>query len=403
MVARLRPIKANVQNLARDRRAKPGREMQRRAVADRRQAWIGQARISSALPPLDRGEHDPRLADNGAVAREAHANRDLVVVMRRTPTGGEARRDAMDARNQRPRLDALCWRAERQRENNSDPSVSGKRVRCCGIEGTAGINFICVDPRSSLRSEAKQSRGTSGRPTFSGLLRRCRSANDDPLERHAPQALRYSGSAGSRRILDVFTSASARSSPWRPAQRSNSQRRPFRQHRLRLRLLPAPRSARCGLRRTCRPRSSCAAATSAAAQTSMPPIWPSNKSPGSIDCRRTLASKLRPPGDKPPRLQDEIESRDKFGRVVGKLVGVPARLIVIAVGVERTQHAERHGERDLMLEGMVRQHRMADLDVELDLPLGARSAAGSERRSQRQNRIDAWSAPGASVRPGSRP
>ena len=33
--------------------------------------------------------------------------------------------------------------------------IQAKRqaVRCCGIEGTAGINFICIDPRSSLRAK----------------------------------------------------------------------------------------------------------------------------------------------------------------------------------------------------------------------------------------------------------
>ncbi len=151
---------ANVQNLARDRRAKPGREMQRRAVADRRQHGLGKRGIVS-LAAARSGEHDPRLADNGAVAREAHANRDLVVVMRRTPAGGEARRDAMDARNQRPRLDALCWRAERQRENNSDPSeaASGEMLWHRGYRWN---KFHLRRPTIVIASEAKQSRGTSG-------------------------------------------------------------------------------------------------------------------------------------------------------------------------------------------------------------------------------------------------
>ena len=73
-------------------------------------------------------------------------------------------------------------------------------------------------------------------------------------------------------------------------------------------------------------------------------------------------------------LQDEIQRRDEFGRVVGELVGVPARLVVVAVGVDRAEQAERGGERDLVLERMVGQHRVADLDVELDLVLEAELA-----------------------------
>ena len=52
-------------------------------------------------------EHDSRLADDGAVPREADANRDLIVIMRRAPAGGDPCRDAMDAGDQRLRLGGL--------------------------------------------------------------------------------------------------------------------------------------------------------------------------------------------------------------------------------------------------------------------------------------------------------
>ena len=99
---------ANVQNLARDRRAKPSREMQRRAVAYRRQHGLGEPRVVRPAAARPR-EDDSRLADDGAVPREAHANRDLIVVVRRTPAGGDPRRNAMDAGDQRRlRLDGCA-------------------------------------------------------------------------------------------------------------------------------------------------------------------------------------------------------------------------------------------------------------------------------------------------------
>ena len=63
-------------------------------------------------------EHNPRLADNGAFPREAGANRDLIVIVRWTPAGGDPRRDAMDASDQRwLRLSGLRSRPEGQRKN----------------------------------------------------------------------------------------------------------------------------------------------------------------------------------------------------------------------------------------------------------------------------------------------
>src|SRR5208282_2373609 len=73
-------------------------------------------------------------------------------------------------------------------------------------------------------------------------------------------------------------------------------------------------------------------------------------------------------------LEDEIKRRHEFGRVVGELIGVPARLIVVAIGVDRSQKPERGGERNLVLERVMREKRVADFDVELDLALEAEPA-----------------------------
>src|ERR1700733_1241307 len=92
---------ADVQNLARNRRAKPSREMQRRAVAYGRLHGTGKRGVVGAAAAR-LYEHDPRLADDGAFPREAGANGNLIVIMRRTPAGRYPRRDAMNAGDQRP-------------------------------------------------------------------------------------------------------------------------------------------------------------------------------------------------------------------------------------------------------------------------------------------------------------
>src|SRR5208337_5237163 len=51
-----------------------------------------------------------------------------------------------------------------------------------------------------------------------------------------------------------------------------------------------------------------------------------------------------------------------------------AGLVVVAVGVDRTEESERGGERDLVLEGVMRQHRVPDFDIELDLALESEAA-----------------------------
>ena len=70
-------------------------------------------------------------------------------------------------------------------------------------------------------------------------------------------------------------------------------------------------------------------------------------------------------------LEDVVEGERHLARVVGELVGVPAGLQVVAVGVDRAEHAERRGERQLVLEGVAGEEGVADLDVALHLLLEA--------------------------------
>ena len=97
---------ANIQNLPRDRRPEPSGEMQRRAVAYRRHHGIGKRGVvgPAAARPY---EDDLRLTYDGAFTREADANRDLIVIVRRTPAGGEPCRAAMDAGDRRRRFGGL--------------------------------------------------------------------------------------------------------------------------------------------------------------------------------------------------------------------------------------------------------------------------------------------------------
>ena len=106
----------NVQNLPRDRGAEPGGERQRRAVAYRRHHRSGKGGIVDPAAARPR-EDDPRLAYDGAFPREADANRDLIVIVRRTPAGGEPCRDAMDAGDGRLRLGRLRSRPEGQQDD----------------------------------------------------------------------------------------------------------------------------------------------------------------------------------------------------------------------------------------------------------------------------------------------
>src|SRR3546814_9402415 len=53
---------------------------------------------------------------------------------------------------------------------------------------------------------------------------------------------------------------------------------------------------------------------------------------------------------------DDLEHRERhFLDRIGELIGVPAILVIAAVGVDRPENAEGGGGGDLMLEGMARQ------------------------------------------------
>jgi hypothetical protein len=67
--------------------------------------------------------------------------------------------------------------------------------------------------------------------------------------------------------------------------------------------------------------------------------------------------------------EDLVIGQRHFRHVVGELVGVPARLVVVAVHVDRAEDAERVGQRQLVLEGMAGQDRVALLDIDLHLVL----------------------------------
>ena len=106
--------------------------MQRRAIAYRHLHGIGKRGVVG--PAASRlYEHNPRLADNGAVPRETRANGDLIVVVRRTPAGGDPCRDAMNASYQRwLRLSGLRSRPKGQHNN---PDRGKKPSRLTSLRG----------------------------------------------------------------------------------------------------------------------------------------------------------------------------------------------------------------------------------------------------------------------------
>ena len=125
MVARLRPMKRIARTCPAI--AEPSRERQRRAVAYRRHHGAGKRGVvgrAAARPHKD----DPRFAYYGAFPREADANSDLIVIVRRTPASGEPCRDAMDARDRRRRLGGLRARPEGQRDD-PDPGEAPSRPK----------------------------------------------------------------------------------------------------------------------------------------------------------------------------------------------------------------------------------------------------------------------------------
>jgi hypothetical protein len=98
--------------------------MQRRTVTDRSHHGIGESAVigpAAARPHID----DPRLAYDRAVPREADADRDLIVIVRRTPAGGEPGRDAMDA-GDRWRLGGLSPRPKRKRDDTDRDKASNR-------------------------------------------------------------------------------------------------------------------------------------------------------------------------------------------------------------------------------------------------------------------------------------
>ena len=81
---------------------------------------------SSARPPLDCAKTilgSPMTAPSRV---KADANRDLIVIVRRTPAGGEPCRDAMDAVYRRLRLGGLLSRPDGQR-NDPDRGTAPNR------------------------------------------------------------------------------------------------------------------------------------------------------------------------------------------------------------------------------------------------------------------------------------
>src|SRR5690606_7016558 len=66
-------------------------------------------------------------------------------------------------------------------------------------------------------------------------------------------------------------------------------------------------------------------------------------------------------------LQDVVEGERHFPRIIGEVVGVPAGLQIVAVGVDRAEHAQRRGNSQLVFEGVACEEGVADLDIALHL------------------------------------
>ena len=130
-----RPVatdETNVQNLPRDRRAEPSGEMERRAIAYRRLHGIGKRGVVG--PAATRlYEHNPRLADNGPVSRETRANGDLIVGVPGAPAGGDPRRDAMNAGDQR--WLGLSGLRSRPKGQHNNPDRGKKPSRLTSLRG----------------------------------------------------------------------------------------------------------------------------------------------------------------------------------------------------------------------------------------------------------------------------
>lgn len=82
-----------------------------------------------------------------------------------------------------------------------------------------------------------------------------------------------------------------------------------------------------------------------------------------------LGVEVCPTSPEPAALKDVVVGERDLGHVVWELIGVPARLRIATVDVDRAEDPERLGERQLMLERVAGKRRVVGLDVNLDLIL----------------------------------
>src|SRR4051794_19939042 len=108
------------------------------------------------------------------------------------------------------------------------------------------------------------------------------------------------------------------------------------------------------------------AMSSARARLSMPPTWPWNRSDTSLLCRRTLASKLKPPVVKPPAATMRATPSDSSAMSLPNW-SAPAQLRITAVHVDAAEDPRREGIGDLVLEAVPRQRGVVRLDVHAEV------------------------------------
>ena len=113
----------------------------------------------------------------------------------------------------------------------------------------------------------------------------------------------------------------------------------------------APRAGRSSVARS----TMSAATSSERASVSMPPMWPWKRSVRSMLWRRSFASKLKPPVVNPPPTQDLVQRQRQLVDRVRELVGVPAVLVVAAVGVDAAEDAVRDRVGHLVMEACGRR------------------------------------------------
>ena len=101
----------------------------------------------------------------------------------------------------------------------------------------------------------------------------------------------------------------------------------------------------------------------------MPPIWRDQQILRVERLAAQLGVEIGAAGLEAAGLQHMVVGQRHFRHIVGELVGVPAGLVVVAVHVDRTEDAERIGQRQLVLEGMAGKDGVALLDIDLDLLL----------------------------------